>query len=64
MLRGCQYTRPIIPCGETVLFRYPESTKAHNKFDAKWARGIWVGRSEDTNEVIVLTPAGAEKVRF
>eukprot|EP00969_Alexandrium_andersonii_P337165 14901943-Alexandrium_andersonii.AAC.1 len=39
VLDGCQYTHPIRAFGETVLFRYPESSKAHNKFGAKWAKG-------------------------
>eukprot|EP00969_Alexandrium_andersonii_P198312 8758392-Alexandrium_andersonii.AAC.1 len=59
MSHGCQYTRPIILFGETVLFRHLENTKVHNKFDTNRAKGIWVGRAEDTDEMIVLTPSGA-----
>ena len=52
----------IVEFAETVLFKIPAShtgqvtTNVRQfKADSSWGRGVWVGRTEESNEHIVLT---------
>ena len=47
-VKGVEYRSMLIPFTETVLFREPGDMKF--KADAKWAYGIWLGRTERSDE--------------
>ena len=60
-----KYKGDIANWGETVMFQEAASytgalnmNRRRRKADARFRRGIWVGRGEDTNEHIVLTEDG------
>ena len=55
------YVGKIVPFGETILWRLPlgRVVKAHGV----WHRGLWLGRTETSDEHIVATPQGIERVR-
>ena len=65
-----EYNSPMIPIVETVLYRAPMSStgrllqgKRYHKGDPVWHRGIYLGRTEESNEFIMGTREGALKVR-
>ena len=60
-LRGKEYKADIVEFGEQVWFKDP--AKAHAKFDERWASGVWVGRVDRSDEHILLTANGAQRVR-
>ena len=37
--------------------------KAGDKLDAKWQLGVWVGKTDESDEHILLTPTGVQKAR-
>ena len=62
---GEQYTHEVVPLTEIVLVRVPKPThrglqggKRWHKGDAVFIKGVWVGRSDLSDEHIVLTPGG------
>ena len=62
---GEQYTHEVVPFAEIVLVRVPKPThrglqggKRWHKGDAVFIKGVWVGRSETSDEHIVFTPGG------
>ena len=62
---GEHYTHEVVPIAEVVLVRVPKPThralqggKRWHKGDAVIIKGVWVGRSETSDEHIVLTPGG------
>ena len=62
---GHNYTGEVVPFGESVLFKAPVSHsrqkrggKRHHKADSCWAKGIWVGKTENNDEHVVLTSEG------
>ena len=66
----CQYTSPLIPFAETVLFKTPMSKarRAHGrnvitKGETAWAKGIYLGRSVTSNEYLLGTPDGTVSAR-
>ena len=59
------YTHEVVPFAEFILVRIPKPThralqggKRWHKGDAVLIKGVWVGRSETSDEHIVLTPGG------
>ena len=59
------YTHEVVPLTEIVLVRVPKPThrglhggKRWHKFDAVFIKCVWVGRSDLSDEHIVLTPGG------
>ena len=62
---GEHHTPEVVPFAEIVLVRVPKPThralqggrRWHNG-DAVFIKGVWVGRSETSDEHIVLTPGG------
>ena len=62
---GEHYTHAVVPFAEVVLVRVPKPThrglqggKRWHKGDAMVIKGVWVGRSETSDEHIVPTPGG------
>ena len=64
------YNTEVVPFGETVLFRVLRPShrglpggKRQHRADADWKRGIWRGRTEETNENVLITPEGRVRAR-
>ena len=62
---GEHYTHEVVPFAEIVLVRVPRPThrglaggKRWHKDDAVFIKGVWVGRTETSDEHVVLTPGG------
>ena len=62
---GEHYTHEVVPFAEVVLVRVPKPThrglqegKRWHKGDAVFIKGVWVGKSDLSDEHIVLTPGG------
>ena len=62
---GEHCTHEVVPFAEIVLVSYPKPThrglqggKRWHKGDAVFIKGVWVGRSDLSEEHIVLTPGG------
>ena len=62
---GEHYTHEVVPFAGVVLVKVPKPThrglqggKRWHKGDAVLIKGVWVGRSETSDEHIVLTPGG------
>ena len=62
---GEHYTHEVEPFAEVVLVRVPKPThrglqggKRWHKGDVVFIKGVWVGRSETSDEHTVLTPGG------
>ena len=64
-----EYSGDILPFGETVLFRVPKPAhrqthgRKWHKADARMVRGIWVGKHDESNENLILTPEGLQRAR-
>ncbi len=65
LVKHHRYTSPIAAFGETVMWKAanPATTGHLHKFDPKFQLGIWVGRSDLTDEHIVLDANGAHRGR-
>ncbi|CAK0893566.1 unnamed protein product, partial [Prorocentrum cordatum] len=70
MATGTPYKGDICNFGETVLHRI--ARPAHrglaggrrlHRGGAQWGRGIWVGRSDESQEHLVMTPRGLDRAR-
>ena len=42
---------------------YKLQSKAGDKLDAKWQPGVWVGKTDESDEHTLLTPTGVQKAR-
>ena len=60
MLRGKQYRGEIAMIGEDVWARVPGERRL--KADAQWRRGIWLGKTDKSDEHLVAD-AGAPRTR-
>ena len=58
-LRGKYYSGQVVPFGERVLFR----TLAYDKFEERWSHGVFVGKIEQMDEFVLVTPSGVAKSR-
>ena len=58
-MRGKNYNGVIVPFGECILFKVAPD----DKYEDRWGKGVMVGKADQTDEFIVLTPAGACKSR-
>ncbi|CAE8742493.1 unnamed protein product, partial [Polarella glacialis] len=61
-INGRDYTTVIAGFGEVVMGKFPD-TDSRSKSKARWAKGIFVGRLEQDDSVVILTEAGALSVR-
>ena len=58
-MRGKNYNGEVVPFGECCLFkRGPD-----DKYQDRWEKGVMVGKSDQTDEFILLTAIGACKSR-
>ena len=56
---GMPYKLPILPFGEVVMVRIPiDPPGLRKKLDGQWVTDIWVGRMDENDGNIVLTPQG------
>ena len=55
-LKGVAYTSDLVPFGEMVAGHSPQ--KHCKKMESDWHLGIWVGRTSNSNEYILLTQKG------
>ena len=56
---GMPYKSPIVPFGEAVMVRVPiDPPGLRKKLDGQWVKGVWVGRMDENDGNIVLTPEG------
>merc|ERR1712086_426135 len=58
-MRGRNYSGPIVYFGENVMFK----VVADDKYDDRWLGGLFVGKLDQTDEAILLTPSGVAKAR-
>ena len=67
ILRGGNPTQPVAKFGEAVIFpmlrREKEAWGSEVDHCGRWAKGIWVGRSWNSNENIVLHAHGISRPR-
>ncbi|CAE8609616.1 unnamed protein product, partial [Polarella glacialis] len=61
-INGRDYTTAIAGFGEVVMGKFPD-TNSRSKSKARWAKGIFVGRLEQDDSVVILTETGALSVR-
>ena len=59
-VHGVEYTRPLVEFGEYVLFRDNSPASLANKARSPWSSGVWLGRSDATDENIIGTSVGCE----
>ena len=57
---GSDYQGSLCSFGETVLSKLP---RPGNKSQVRWVKGVWAGKVERDDSHVVLTEAGAMKVR-
>ena len=56
---GNCYKSPLVPFAETVMVRVPiDPPGMRRKLDSQWLKGVWVGRTDESDAHIVLTPHG------
>jgi len=67
---GHEYQGEICGFAETVLFKAPAShtrqkkgNRRQHKADSVWTKGIWVGKTNNNDEHILLTPEGKYNAR-
>ena len=62
-VHGVEYTRPLVEFGEYVLFRDSSPASLANKARSLWSSGVWLGRSDATDENIIGTATGVKLIR-
>ena len=56
---ACRTSRRLFPFGEVVMVRVPiDPPGLRKKLDGQWLKGVWVGRMDENDGNIVLTPQG------
>ena len=63
LLRGRPFAGDVAEFGETVLGRLPGATAADRKDEARWVEGVWLGKTEVSDEHLLGTRAGIQRVR-
>jgi hypothetical protein len=61
-LYGIPYRGPLVAFGEQVHYKVPFKDKVC-KTEPRWQLGVWGGRSEITDEHLILGPKGAVRTR-
>ena len=63
---GREYRRDIVEFAEQVLIHISESSRAGatvGKLMLRWDLGVWVGKINDSDEHVLLTPFGSKRAR-
>ena len=63
---GREYRREIVEFAEQVLFHISESSgpgATVGKLMTRWDLGVWVGKINDSDEHVLLTPFGSKRAR-
>ena len=56
---GTCYKSPLLPFMEACMLRVPfDPLGLRRKLDVQWMKGIWVGRLDESDGHVVLTPHG------
>ena len=55
-MRGREYRGIVIPVGEIAHFK----VLTDDKFEDRWVKGVWIGRSEETDEHFFSIETGWE----
>ena len=50
-IRGQAYRSELVELGEKIYARWPADKDAADKLDTRWECGIWVGKTETTEEL-------------
>ena len=61
-IKGRKVSAPMIPFGETVLFKLPKVPRMPGDFKDRFETGTWVGCTTRSGEHLVATPGGVFKV--
>ena len=61
-LKGQRTNRPLIPFGETVMFKIPQTKTRIGDFEDRFEKGVWLGMTMRTGENIVATSNAVFKV--
>ena len=56
VIKGREYISELMPLGETVMGKYP---KVKDKAAPRWVKGVYAGKTESSDEHLVLTGSGA-----
>ena len=57
--RGRKCNVQAVPFGGTVLFRMPEvAIYSHQLLEERWSKGVWLGHTRNTSEVLIGTDEG------
>ena len=60
--RGQKCRLGVVPFGECVLYRMPEVARdRHQALEDRWAKGVWLGHTRISSEVLIGTPDGVIK---
>ena len=66
---GHSYSSALVPFGEVVLFKMPSSAAGRTsqkrmlKGDFSWEKGVFVGKSNDSDEYLLATKKGVHTAR-
>lgn len=61
VITGVDYTGEIMPFGETVMAKFPKAPS--EKSAPRWVKGIYAGKTSNSDEHLILTESGAQKYR-
>ena len=61
-MKGRRTTAELIPFGETVLFKVPNTQHVIGDFEDRWEQGVWVGFVMRSGKHVVSTAKGTFKV--
>ena len=42
LIKGRKSLTELVPCGETVMFKIPKTSRAVGSFEERWETGVWV----------------------
>ena len=62
IVRVHDFSGELLPFGECVQAKRP-NTNDLGKGSLRWVKGVFIGKTEDSDEIVVLTPAGAHTYR-
>ena len=61
-MKGQKSFRPLLPFGETVMFKVPKTRRRIGDFEDRFEKGVWLGMTVQSGENIVATTDGVYRV--